>query len=85
MSPISQEQAGQAIQAARIAVGQTQAAVAERTGFGQGRISEWERGVRAITLRDAGAIAEALGLTMIYDGRRLALVDPATVELPKEG
>jgi len=72
---------GQQIAIARKAAGLTQMDLALRAGLTQGRLSEIERGDRpGITVALLCRIAEALGLSMIFDGDGARLIDPAKID-----
>lgn len=75
---------GQQIAAARKAAGLTQVVVAEAAGLSQGRLSSIERGEygsERLSVPVLCRIAEALGMSLLIDGRGARLIDPAIIRI----
>lgn len=61
---------GATVRAARVALGLTQQALADRIGVSRGMVAKWELGRKNLTWPRAHQVAEALGTTVANLARR---------------
>jgi len=73
---------GSQIRNARQARGLTQMQLCHTAGLTISALSGIERGVAQATVPTLCRIADALGLSLVIDGERASLVEPASIRLP---
>lgn len=73
---------GSQIRTARRARGLTQLALCHTAGLTIAALSKIEHDVSQATVPTLCRIADALGLSLVIDGKRATLVEPASIRVP---